>query len=365
MVALALAAALAGCSSGPTVPMGQPGHVQGFAGMVAAEEPSAALIGRDVLSAGGSAADAVVAMGFALAVTLPSAAGMGGGGACIVYDSASNKAEAFEFMPRGGVPGLPRGLFAVHAKHGRLHWGAVVTPAEALARFGVPSSRALLSDIAAAGAHVPARFAGLAEGQPVAQVELAALLSRMRIKGPGDVQMAADGAADAAMSRGFVPTVRATSAQPAGDATAHLLSRPAQDPLARQEAAQTGYVALDADGDLAACALTMGRPFGSGRFAANTGMLLTDLSDAAPPPIAVVANHHTKEPRLAVAASDISVVRRLVEARERYEPPPLGSVAAGGTDINAIACGSGEPSAERCEVLTDPNGSGLAIVVGK
>src|ERR1700752_3506691 len=54
-------------SSAP--PAGQPGHVQGFLGGVVADEPRAALVGRDVLSLGGNAADAAVAVGLALAVT--------------------------------------------------------------------------------------------------------------------------------------------------------------------------------------------------------------------------------------------------------------------------------------------------------
>ncbi len=68
---------------GPTP--GQQGYVKGFLGEIVADEPRAALVGKEVLSGGGNAADAAVAVGLSLAVTLPSRAGLGGGGACIAY----------------------------------------------------------------------------------------------------------------------------------------------------------------------------------------------------------------------------------------------------------------------------------------
>src|SRR5262249_60021635 len=48
--------------------------------MVVTVEPHATDIGVDVLKAGGNAIDAAVAVGFALAVTHPSAGKLGGGG---------------------------------------------------------------------------------------------------------------------------------------------------------------------------------------------------------------------------------------------------------------------------------------------
>lgn len=368
---------LAGCGSAPSVPLGTPGHVSGFAGMVAAEEPRAALVARDVLSSGGSAADAAAALGLALSVTLPSAAGLGGGGACIVYDSAGNKAEMIEFLPAGGVPGLPRGLFALQARYGKLRWEAVVTPAENLARFGTPASRALLvdADTAPLRSDAAALVAGLREGAPFTQPALAGTLGRIRVKGPGDLYMAdpadtaraitaAGGRANADMLRGFVAGWLAPASRKVGDDTAFL---PPRTDAAAPAAAQTGFVVLDSDGDLVACGLTMGRPFGTGGMIAGTGVLAADLGGAAPPPLAVMANLNAKEPRLAVAASGARAAEAIdaaLAARAQYTPRPLSDLLVAGTGMNAIACVSGRAALKRCEVATDPGGSGLAVSVG-
>ncbi|MEQ9449203.1 MAG: gamma-glutamyltransferase, partial [Rhodospirillaceae bacterium] len=125
-----------------------------YVGFAVADEPQAALAARGVLLAGGNAADAATALGLALAVTLPSSAGLGGGGACVVYQSATAKAESLTFIPQGddvAAPVLARGLFALHAKYGSTPWPQVVAPAENLARFGAPVSRAFARDLSAYG----------------------------------------------------------------------------------------------------------------------------------------------------------------------------------------------------------------------
>ncbi len=131
------------------------GPARPFQGAVIADEPRAALVGRDILLSGGTAADAAVATYFAMSVTLPSVATLGGGGVCTVFDASLNRAEVVDFValtPRSrsiaAVPGNARGMFALSAKYGRLRWEQLLAPAENLARFGVQVSRAFAQDIA-------------------------------------------------------------------------------------------------------------------------------------------------------------------------------------------------------------------------
>src|SRR5689334_21726343 len=79
--ALALALVLAACGS-RSPDAGQEVKTT-FLGAVAADEPRAALIARDILNQGGSAGDAAVALALALTATLPSRASLGAGGACV------------------------------------------------------------------------------------------------------------------------------------------------------------------------------------------------------------------------------------------------------------------------------------------
>ncbi|MFC3123928.1 gamma-glutamyltransferase [Pseudoroseomonas globiformis] len=214
-----LAVGLAGCGAvssvtgGNPIPEGTPGHVRGYLGAVVADEPRAALVARDVLSGGGTAADAAVAGGFALAVTLPSRTGLGGGGACLVYNRAANATEALLFpanAPEGGmagdrpaaVPMLARGLFALHTRNPRRPFNELVAPAEQLARFGTTVSRALAQDLAAvagpllADPGARAVFAGpsgapLGDGERLVQADLGGTLAALRISGVGDMHQGA------------------------------------------------------------------------------------------------------------------------------------------------------------------------------
>ncbi|HTO85280.1 MAG TPA: gamma-glutamyltransferase [Methylomirabilota bacterium] len=200
--AVLLVLAVAGCQSKRTA-TGIIGSVKGFAGGVVADEPRAALAARDVLTAGGSAADAAVALYFTLAVTLPSTAGLGGGGVCLVHDPDSERSEMLDFLPRavpGGVIGMPgnvRGMAALQAKYGRLKWDPLLARAEELAR-GTSVSRALARELATAGTgllgdgEIRRAFAradgGLPrEGDGLQQIDLAGTIGQIRRVGAGSL----------------------------------------------------------------------------------------------------------------------------------------------------------------------------------
>lgn len=250
--------------------MGVVGHVTGFAGMVAADEPNAALVGREIISAGGTPADAAVAMGFVLSVTLPSRASLGAGGVCLVYDQAKNSVETLDFtapMPKNipasadrptAVPALPRGLYALSAKYGKLKWEVLLAPAERMARQGISMPRVLsgqLSSVAAPLMTDPEmrRIFGDADGRPLAegerlvQMDLGASLTRFRTQGVGDfyagqwgrdIVLAVNGAGGSLTEeelRDFAPVWTDAVAVPYGDDTAYFSPAPAAGGLLEAE----------------------------------------------------------------------------------------------------------------------------------
>ncbi len=194
-------------------PEGSAGHVSGFLGGVVADEPRAAVVAREVLSQGGTAADAAVALGFALSVTLPSRASLGGGGACLAYspgrDSVNHGVpEAIVFTPTAparasaatdrpaAVPTMARGLFALQARYGKRRFDSLIVSAEQMARFGVPASRAFVRDLTlvsgplfadpAARAAFSHNGVPLGEGDQLIQPDLGSTLAQIRVAGVGD-----------------------------------------------------------------------------------------------------------------------------------------------------------------------------------
>ena len=147
----------------------------GSGGGVAAEEATAAGVGIAILRDGGNAADAAVAVAFALAVTWPEAGNIGGGGFWISRDGGGRLlavdfretapgaarrdlffGEAGKTPPSStegplasGVPGSVAGLALAHRRAGRLPWKRVVEPAVLLARDGFVVSPNVSESIAA------------------------------------------------------------------------------------------------------------------------------------------------------------------------------------------------------------------------
>ncbi len=134
------------------------------ASMVVSQNTIASRIGGRILAEGGNAVDAAVAVGFALAVTLPRAGNLGGDGFMLVHVAAENRTYALDYRsvsPLGarpsmfntseggdpddarygyrasGVPGTVAGLAHAHRRWGRLPWSSVVEPARRLASEGV------------------------------------------------------------------------------------------------------------------------------------------------------------------------------------------------------------------------------------
>ena len=159
-------------SGGDIVGYGQIHHpVIGRGGMVVSQNRLATQVGSEILRKGGNAVDAAVATGFALAVTLPRAGNVGGGGYMLVHMAAADgrpaqtiaidyygqapaattpdlllgeagKFDAAKGMSMKGVsiPGTVMGLWEAHRRYGRLKWGTLIAPAIALARKGVALS---------------------------------------------------------------------------------------------------------------------------------------------------------------------------------------------------------------------------------
>ena len=130
--------------------------------MVVSQNTHATEAGYEILNRGGNAVDAAVAVGFALAVTLPRAGNLGGGGFMLIYNKENNKVETIDYRsaaPRSAksemfitgesnvvrfghlvnaVPGSVAGLLKAHNNHGKLTLTEVMKPAIRLAKNGIP-----------------------------------------------------------------------------------------------------------------------------------------------------------------------------------------------------------------------------------
>jgi gamma-glutamyltranspeptidase/glutathione hydrolase len=193
-------------------------------GVAASDEPQATRIGVEILRRGGNAVDAAVAMGFALAVTLPEAGNLGGGGFMLVHlakqkrtiaidyrEAAPAAATAEMFLDRGepdpqksrfgglavGVPGTVAGLALAHAKYGsgKFTLSRLIAPATRLARDGIEVDEELAESLqrlqarlarwpSAARIFLKPGGAPLGSGDRLVQRDLASTLEEIARGGP-------------------------------------------------------------------------------------------------------------------------------------------------------------------------------------
>jgi gamma-glutamyltranspeptidase/glutathione hydrolase len=213
---LALGLLLTGCGvtqgllGGDQPKLGEPTPLKPAVGFAVAPVPQAALAARQILNAGGNAADAATAAGFALAVALPSRAGLGGGASCLIdlpkSDGGTGDPIALLFPPGAApdaaagasrpaaVPQMARGLIAMQARYGRLPLATDLAPAEVMAGGGVAVSRAFAADLAVVGNALLADPAAravfatgsgqmLQQGMIMRQPDLAATLNQLQTSG--------------------------------------------------------------------------------------------------------------------------------------------------------------------------------------
>ena len=127
-------------------------------GMVTTQHFLATSVGEKILNKGGNAYDASIAVAFTLAVVLPRAGNIGGGGFMVMYDKESAEAYSIDYREKApekstkdmylnddgsfnnsmlstfgylssGVPGTVAGLWEVHQKFGSLPWKDLIEDA--------------------------------------------------------------------------------------------------------------------------------------------------------------------------------------------------------------------------------------------
>ncbi|MBD5769597.1 gamma-glutamyltransferase [Marinomonas colpomeniae] len=149
-------------------------HAQDF--MVASANPVASKAGYDVLKAGGSAIDALVAVQMMLGLVEPQSSGLGGGAFAVYYDAKKQKLTTFdgrETAPMAatpelfqdengeplsfykavvggrsvGTPGTVKLMAELHERYGKMPWEDLLAPATELAQEGFIVSPRLAESI--------------------------------------------------------------------------------------------------------------------------------------------------------------------------------------------------------------------------
>ena len=145
--------------------------VVAYHGMVVSQNSTATRVGQQILARGGNAVDAAVAVGFALAVTLPRAGNLGGSGFMLLHQAESKETIALDYRSVAplatsleklqgedgeidlnrltfgalapAVPGTVAGLHEAWQRYGSMPWIDLLQPAYELARQGIRVSEDL------------------------------------------------------------------------------------------------------------------------------------------------------------------------------------------------------------------------------
>ncbi|MBN9546337.1 MAG: gamma-glutamyltransferase [Alphaproteobacteria bacterium] len=440
--ALPLAALLAGCSLGSamdsTLGLGGPSGAAASQsmGLAVGDEPFAVKTGTAILGQGGSAADAVTAMFFAMSATYPVAVGLGGGGICLISDPVKGVRE-FDFLPRaassGGtyaVPGAVRGFYDLQSAFGTLPWQRTVSGGEAYAASGFPISHALWTrlgnaqnsvrlDAALAAEFMNENGTPRPEGAIATNLALSQTLAAIRLSGPDGFYKGAvaDGlvrysasqggaisAADLAdyrttvtaprlMNQGGYSVALPNAATGAGQFAQSLFTNAARSADAeasvvlavRQSLASfgvstlpsdlggTGFAAVDRNGQVATCAMTLNGAFGAGHTAGGSGVLLAN-SPSAPAGIAgafltplIARDGNGRAVLTGVGAGGPNgtaaiayAFLKLAGGQQIGRPADMRSTgAAPMVTVNVISCQT------VCVALPDPGGHGLGAATSE
>ncbi len=190
-------------------------------GMVVTADKIASEVGREILAKGGNVVDAAIAVAFTMAVTMPRAGNLGGGGFMMVYDAKTKTTRAIDYREKApikatadmfldrqgnvdekvarfshksaGVPGTVRGLELAYKLYATQEWADLVDPAIYYASKGLTVSKSLSDSIKKKAEHLwksfPARdvfFKGRSfyeAGDNLVQKDLARTLVEIATKG--------------------------------------------------------------------------------------------------------------------------------------------------------------------------------------
>jgi gamma-glutamyltranspeptidase/glutathione hydrolase len=169
--------------------------------MIASAHPLATQAGYDVLAAGGSAADAAVAVQTMLGLVEPQSSGLGGGAFLLYWDAATSELTTYDAREKAplaadgdywldengetmgfmdavvggrsaGVPGTPMLLETLHTDHGSMDWAELLQPAIDTAEDGFTVTQRMADSVAGAtglDTFVEASEYFLPGGEPIAE----------------------------------------------------------------------------------------------------------------------------------------------------------------------------------------------------